>query len=83
MLGETARRMRPLGLTLRADEAAVEKLAEESCDPVNGARPLRRCLRRKVEDAVAEGVLSGRFHSGQGVVLTVRENELAIEGEKE
>ncbi len=83
MLAETAKRMRPLGLTLRAGEEAVELLAEKCYDPVNGARPLRRALRREVEDIVAEGVLSGRFASGQGVILTVRENELAIEGEKE
>ena len=83
MLAETGQRMKPLGLTLRAEEEAVGKLAEECYDPVNGARPLRRALRQKVEDVVAEGVLSGRFHSGQEVVLTVRENGLAIEGERE
>ena len=83
MLAETGQRMRPLGLTLRAEDEAVGKLAEECYDPVNGARPLRRALRQKVEDAVAEGVLSGRFHSGQEVILTVRENGLAIEGERE
>ena len=83
MLAETAERMRPLGLALRAEEEAVEYLAEKCRDPVNGARPLRRAIRRDVEDVVAEGVLSGRFHSGQAVVLFVHKNELAIEGEKE
>ena len=83
MLEETARRMKPLGLALRAEEAAVDRLAEMCYDPVNGARPLRRALRRRVEDVIAEGVLSGRFRGGQGVILTVRENELAIMGEKE
>ena len=83
MLAETGQRMRPLGLTLRAEDEAVGKLAEECYDPVNGARPLRRALRQKVEDVVAAGVVSGRFHSGQEVILTVRENGLAIEGERE
>ena len=83
MLEETARRMKPLGFALRAEEAAVDRLAEMCYDPVNGARPLRRALRRRVEDVIAEGVLSGRFRGGQGVILTVRENELAIMGEKE
>ena len=83
MLEETGRRMRPLGLTLRVEEEAVALLAEQCYDPVNGARPLRRALRREVEDVVAEGVLSGRFASGQGVALIVHKNELAIEGEKE
>ncbi len=83
MLAETAERMRPLGLSLRAEDAAVEWLAEKCHDPVNGARPLRRVIRRDVEDVVAEGMLSGRFAGGQEVVLNVHKNELAIEGEKE
>ncbi len=80
MLAECGKRMEAVGLRLRAEEAAVDKLAEMCYDPVNGARPLRRSLRREVEDVVAEGVLSGRFHSGQEVVLIVHKNELAIVG---
>ena len=80
MLAECGKRMEAVGLRLRAEEAAVDKLAEMCYDPVNGARPLRRSLRREVEDVVAEGVLSGRFYSGQEVVLIVHKNELAIVG---
>ncbi|MBD5162399.1 MAG: ATP-dependent Clp protease ATP-binding subunit [Oscillibacter sp.] len=83
MLAESGGRMEAMGLRLRAEEEAVEKLANDCYDPANGARPLRRALRRQVEDVVAEGVLSGRFVSGQGIVLIVHENELDIVGEKE
>ena len=83
LLGQTAQRMGELGLALRVEEEALEKLAEDCYDPVNGARPLRRALRREVEDLVAEGVLGGRLPAGERIVLTVRENSLAIVGEKE
>ena len=79
MLEETAQRMRPLGLTLRAEEAAIEKLAKECYDPTNGARPLRRALRQKVEDVAAEGVLSGRFQKGDTILFTVHKMDLVLE----
>ena len=79
MLEETAQRMRPLGLTLRAEEAAIEKLAKECYDPTNGARPLRRALRQKVEDVAAEGILSGRFQKGDTILFTVHKMDLVLE----
>ena len=79
MLEETAQRMRPLGLTLRAEEAAVEKLAKECYDPTNGARPLRRALRQKVADVAAEGILSGRFQKGDTILFTVHKMDLVLE----
>ena len=79
MLEETAQRMRPLGLILRAEEAAIEKLAKECYDPTNGARPLRRALRQKVEDIAAEGILSGRFQKGDTILFTVHKMDLVLE----
>ena len=79
MLEETAQRMRPLGLILRAEEAAIEKLAKECYDPTNGARPLRRALRQKVEDVAAEGILSGRFQKGDTILFTVHKMDLVLE----
>ncbi len=81
MLEQSGRRVAALGLTLRVEEAAVEQLAREGFDPASGARPLRRRLHRQVEDPVADGVLAGRFQSGDILVLTAREKVLAIEKE--
>ena len=83
MLDQAAGRMRTLGLTLRSTEEAVDLLAREGSGPADGARPLRRRLHSQVEDPVADGLLSGRFQSGDALVLTVRENALAIEKEME
>ena len=79
MLAESGRRMAALGLTLRAEESGISQLVEECYDPANGARPLRRALRQRVEDVVAEGVLSGRFQRGDEIILTVHKMELVIE----
>ncbi len=45
------------GLQLTISEAAENMLAEKGYDPAMGARPLRRAVRRYVEDPLAEFVL--------------------------
>ena len=83
LLEETGRRMEALGLTLRAEEGVTARLAREGFDPASGARPLRRRVQRLVEERVAEELLAGRLRRGDGVKVSLRENELAIEREKE
>ena len=77
MLKESGARMAELGLRLSAGDEAVARLARECRDPAHGARPLRQ----KVEDAVAEGLLSGRFQKGDRLLLTVYKMDIAIEKE--
>ena len=83
LLEEAGRRMEALGLTLRVEEGVTARLAREGFDPASGARPLRRRVQRLVEERVAEELLAGRLRRGDGVKVGLRENELAIEREKE
>ena len=83
LLEETGRRMEALGLTLRVEEGVTARLAREGFDPASGARPLRRRVQRLVEERVAEELLADRLRRGDGVKVSLRENELAIEREKE
>ena len=83
MLEQTALRTAELGMELVPDEAAVEQLAQDGFDPAYGARPLRRLVRDKVEDPIAEAVLSGRMAAGDRLKLKVEENTLVIAVEKE
>ena len=70
--------MAAVGITLQADEDAVEELAREGYDPKYGARPLRRCLQEKLEDAVAEQLLDGTLHSGDTARLTLEGDRLLV-----
>jgi ATP-dependent Clp protease ATP-binding subunit ClpB len=56
---------RDLGLELT--DAARDWLAERGYDPVFGARPLKRVLRRELEDTVALALLDGRLSEGDTV----------------
>lgn len=78
MLRATEKRMSAMGVKLEADEAAVEALAKEGFDPKYGARPLRRAIQSKVEDAVAEQLLSGGLKSGDTARLTFADDKLCV-----
>lgn len=53
MLKTVTGRMEAMDIHLDASDEAVKELAKEGFDPRYGARPLRRAIQSKVEDAVA------------------------------
>ncbi len=66
-------------IRLEVTDAALEWLAERGYDPSFGARPLRRLIQVRIEDALAEGILEGRFREGDTVVVDVDDaGELAL-----
>jgi ATP-dependent Clp protease ATP-binding subunit ClpC len=69
-------------LSLKLTDQARVYLAEKGYDPSLGARPLRRVIQAEVEDALSEGVLAGRFHEGDRVVIAVENGELVFQPEK-
>ena len=78
MLKTVAARMETMGIHLDAGDAAVKELAREGFDPKYGARPLRRAIQSKVEDAVAEKLLEGTLKEGDTAKLTVEDDKLVV-----
>jgi ATP-dependent Clp protease ATP-binding subunit ClpB len=58
-------------LSLEVTEAAKDWLAERGYDPIYGARPLKRVLRKELEDKVALALLDGRVTEGETVKVDV------------
>ena len=79
MLENTGSRMAEQGITLEADDEAVQLLSQDGFDPQYGARPLRRAIQSEVEDAVAEQMLEGTLKSGDTAHVVVRDGKVAIE----
>jgi len=53
--------MEERGIHLRVTEEAAEELAKEGFDPLFGARPLKRVIQEKVNDALANYLLTGKI----------------------
>ena len=78
MLKTVSARMEAMGIHLDASDEAVAELAKEGFDPKYGARPLRRAIQSKVEDAVAEKMLDGTLKTGDTAKLTVEDDKLLV-----
>ena len=78
MLKTVSARMETMGIHLDASDEAVAELAKEGFDPKYGARPLRRAIQSKVEDAVAEKMLDGTLREGDTAKLTVEDSKLCV-----
>jgi len=79
MMNEISDRAREqMGIELHASDGVLRMLSEAGFDPVYGARPLRRAIQNKVEDLLAEEILSGKIHRGNQVRLTLMGKEIKI-----
>ncbi|MDB5074228.1 MAG: clpC, partial [Chloroflexi bacterium] len=65
-------------MTLDATDPAKDFLVEKGYDALNGARPLRRAIQNFIEDPLAEGLLQGKFHTGDNVTADVENGELVL-----
>ena len=70
---ELAQLLQEQGLALQVDEPVVAWLAEQGYEPEYGARPLRRLLRRQIENPLATELLEERFLGAAAVQVSLGE----------
>ena len=82
MLSDLEERLKGLGVALEAPEDAVRHLSKSGYDDTNGARPLRRTIRRQVEDPAAELLLAGVLKAGDTLRLCVEAGAVTVKAEE-
>ena len=65
-------------ITLRMNEGARTWLANKGFDPVYGVRPLKRVLRKALENQLSRLLLAGDMANGDTVDVTVEGGELVV-----
>jgi ATP-dependent Clp protease ATP-binding subunit ClpB len=65
-------------IQLDVKEEAKLLLAEEGFNPLYGARPLKRVIQARLQDHLAEEIISGELQEGQTVVVTTAEGEFVF-----
>ena len=78
-LARLCERLADRKISLEPTDAAKELLAEEGWDPAYGARPLKRAIQRRLENALARELLEGRFGEGDTVRVNAVDGELLFE----
>ena len=78
MLNIVNERLTEKDMKLEVTDAVKDFLGEKGYDEVFGARPLRRVIQDMVEDKLSEGLLGGKFQSGDTVVVDLKEGEIVV-----
>lgn len=78
VLDETGKHLAEQELKLHVTDAAVSWLAKEGYDPEFGARPLRRLVQRKVQDAIADLLIGDELNAGDTVEVDFAAGQLKV-----
>lgn len=70
------KRLKLQDINLDVAPEALEHLAEAGFDPVYGARPLKRTIQQKLENPLAQALLTGKFKSGETIKVTYKNKVL-------
>ena len=79
MLKDLFKRLSERHLTIDVTDAAKDYLAKEGYSETYGARPLRRVIQKKVEDVLAEEILSGNYKEDDKLKMDYRDDKIVIE----
>ena len=79
LLNEISMRAKGLGLELSFSDEIVTMLATEGYDPTYGARPLRRKAIKRIEEPLAQAMLSGEIRAGDRIQARLRDSSTVFE----
>jgi len=82
MIDNLSGRLEQMNIKIELDDKAKELLADEGFDPVYGARPLQRAIRRKIEDKLSEELLKGTIEKSDTIKISADEKDLIFSNEK-
>ncbi len=78
LIARVQERLEEHNVRLELTQAAKEYIADEGYDPEYGARPLRRVIQNRIEDALSDGILSGEFETGHIIEVDLSDGELVL-----
>ncbi len=79
MLKDLFKRLEERELSVEVTDEVKDHLAKNGYSEAYGARPLRRLIQRKIEDNLAEEILSGKYAPGDTIRITLVDDKIAFE----
>jgi ATP-dependent Clp protease ATP-binding subunit ClpB len=73
------RRLAEREIGFEISDSALDLLGEAGFDPVYGARPLKRAIQHRLENALAQKILAGEFAPGDAIRIDAADGELLFE----
>ncbi len=81
LLNILRKRLEDIGITAEFTDEAVKAVADAGFDEVYGARPLKRAIQSKIEDAVSEKMLEGTVKAGEKLKCDFKDGSFVITSE--
>ena len=79
MLKDLFKRLAERELSVEVTDEVKDHLAKNGYSEAYGARPLRRLIQRKIEDMLAEEILSGKYSPGDTIIIKLVDDKIAFE----
>ena len=79
MLKDLFKRLAERELSVEVTDEVKDHLAKNGYSEAYGARPLRRLIQRKIEDNLAEEILSGKYSQGDTIRITLVDDKITFE----
>ncbi|WDV48272.1 ATP-dependent Clp protease ATP-binding subunit [Clostridiaceae bacterium M8S5] len=69
MIKDLQKRLHDLGLKIEVTPSAMKHIAKEGFNPIYGARPLKRSVRKLIEDELSEKILRGDIEKNDDIMI--------------
>jgi len=79
MMKDLFKRLSERELTMEVTDEVKDFLAKDGYSEAYGARPLRRLIQRKIEDELAEEILTNGYEPGDVIQLKLKEEKIVFE----
>jgi ATP-dependent Clp protease ATP-binding subunit ClpC len=74
LIEEVNTRLAERGIRIELADDVKKWLTDEGYQPQYGARPMRRCVQRNIEDPLSEELLRGRFKENKRLKVVLKDN---------
>lgn len=83
LLAVLQKRVEDMGIEVTFFDEAVSKIADAGFDDVYGARPLKRAIQSRIEDALSEEMLKGNVKKGGKYICNVKDDKFVFDKAEE
>lgn len=83
LLAVLQKRVEDMGIEVTFSDEAVSKIADAGFDDVYGARPLKRAIQSRIEDALSEEMLKGNVKKGGKYICDVKDDKFVFDKAEE
>lgn len=83
LLAVLQKRVEDMGIEVTFSDEAISKIADAGFDDVYGARPLKRAIQSRIEDALSEEMLKGNVKKGGKYICNVKDEKFVFDKAEE